>query len=191
MQQTRSGHSRWRPSLLILVFDGLSAVHRLSRVAGLALSLMLLGSPLSAEAGGEFRGIDGLVWCGLCGGSWSVSITPVGRLQVKVAGEADTTKQLAPQELAQLRKLLQALPSSAKRFSFGEYYVDATTVYELKVGAPGGGRAYYISSDLRPEERRLPAVAAINDVWRYLRTLFNSEKALALIEDPFAASVKP
>jgi hypothetical protein len=148
------------------------------------MSFMLMGGHLAAEGSGEFRGVEGLVWCGLCGGSWSVSISREGRLHVSVAGEPDTRKQLTPAEVAQLRKLLSALPSSAKRFSFGEYYVDATTVYELKVRGPAGGRAYYISSDLRPAERRLPEVGAINDVWHYLRALFDSEKALAVVELP-------
>jgi hypothetical protein len=153
-------------------------------IALLAVIVLLGASPRPPQTERTAVTIDGMVLCGMCGGSWSVSISPRGRLHVRVSGEREITKQLTSVELSQLRGVVGTLPKGQKQYAFGEHYIDASTMYELEVRGPAGTRVYSLTSDLRPDEKDRLEVRAINGVWHHIRNLFESEKALELLSLP-------
>jgi hypothetical protein len=152
----------------------------IATVLGVALALLVEDSSREGKTAVNPSVVSGIVGGCLCPGWWTVGISGNGRLSVKVVGEPAVARLLSPKERQRMVELLKALPTSRSHYEFGIHYVDASVAYELKVKDGDRWRGYVISSDLRAEESTDAEVKAIADVWRYLRTLFTSTKALAV-----------
>jgi hypothetical protein len=112
-------------------------------------------APLSLFAGGHF----GPGW-------WSLDIDGAGR----ISSSHRTAERLTSAQRRELAALVAALPVVKRKYAFGKAYVDLTTSFVLKVGAPPGVREYVVTSSLEDDARK-PEAQRILAVIRFLHGL--------------------
>ncbi len=108
---------------------------------------------------------------------WGLEIDSQGYLTTWAVDCVKATRKLSGVELAEVSRLLSALPTSRSKYEYGQHYVDATTAFHLRVGVISASREYSISSDLGPDADR-SQVRAILATLAYLRSLVPSKTAV-------------
>jgi hypothetical protein len=126
--------------------------------------------PVSVVASGSYRGR----W-------WTVTVNRAGELTTSVADERQGTRSLSPAERARLARLLGGLPTDRSVYRFGEFFVDASAVFEMTVGDKATARRYRVTDTLGADKDR-PELVPVLDTLRFFRSLLESADALRVPE---------
>ena len=108
---------------------------------------------------------------------WGLEIDARGYLTTWAVDSAKATRKLSAGERSEVARLLKALPTSRSKYEYGQWLVDASTTFELRVGADSALREYSISSSLGPDVDRVQ-VRSILEALAYLRSLVPSKTAV-------------
>jgi hypothetical protein len=108
---------------------------------------------------------------------WGLEIDARGYLTTWAVDSAKATRKLSGVERAEVSRLLSALPTGRTKYEYGQYLVDASTAFRLRVGASSALREYSISSSLGPDADRAQ-VRKILEALTYLRSLVPSMTAV-------------
>ena len=138
------------------------------------VAILMAGAPARGEP--SQRTLAGVVWGWNGPGWWSFQITTTGELDV--SAQEHIFVKLAPGEMGRLRQLLSALPKGDRTYGCDRPLpVDVAAEFLLEVsGERQVQRLKYCPDGVSGEAP--PELAALIEVWRFVRGQFKAANAL-------------